>query len=503
MSASTSLSDPALQRLEEIARHVPFAILALILCNFLIRITISPNLEFDEAEFVGYADFSLGYPNSHPPLVNWLVGFFLHLTGNWVAAIALPKHFFLAATYLLAFDSARRLTGRHLPGALVVGSLALVPEIIFLSEYTRTHAIFVMCGAIATLHAVVLIEERPTVLRFIWLGLAMILGLMSKYNFIVFVLALGAAAAMTPSVRRAILDPRLLLSFGVVALPAVPHAVWALEHLDQTTERLAKLDRVDFKVPWLDLPGIGLDGLATVFTCLAALGGILVIVWWLARRIVKAASIPETASTGRVRAFVRFFGLVVLIGLGLMSFVVLAADMHNVRMRYLTPLLMAFPLWLVLALPIDGVALAARRFLVTASAVALVATIGWPLAAMSFATPFNFPFDDFARTIRPQISEPTAIWSRDRDVYANLVIRIPEARVWDIREPAARVLIVYSSERTDPDRLAMDLDPLYRAAGEAGTATFPSFGLTGRPERLWWRMYERCLGCGATTGESG
>jgi 4-amino-4-deoxy-L-arabinose transferase-like glycosyltransferase len=496
------ISDPTLQKLESIARYAPFAIVALILTNFLIRILISPNVEWDEAEFVGYADFSLGYPNSHPPLLNWLIAICLRLTGNWVVALAIPKHIFLAVTYLLFFDIGRRLTARALPGAIAAASLMLVPEVIFHSEYTRAHAVIVMGAAAITLHAIVLLVERQTVLRFVWLALGLGGGLLAKYNFGLFVAAVAVAVALVPTVRRAVVAPGLLLTILIVAAAVAPHAAWALRHLDLTTARLAKLKRREAEVSWIDVPGIGLDGLLTIVTCVIALGGILVVIWWLARRLVRQAEARPAPQPETVAALARFFLLVPLTGLAMMAVFVLAADVHNVRIRYLTPFLLSFPLWLLLARPIDHVAIAARRYLLTAGVVAIAVTIGWPIAAMGLSTPFNFPYRNFAERIRPGIVAPTAIWSRDRDIYANLVIRIPQATVWDVREPAERVLIVYSGTRNDPDRLAAALDPLYRPAGEVGTATFPTFGLVRRPETLLWRIYERCRDCGAGAGES-
>src|SRR5262245_17715652 len=58
------------RRLEEIADWTPLFILVYFVAQFIIRISLSANLETDEAQFVGQTYLALGYNNSHPPLYN-------------------------------------------------------------------------------------------------------------------------------------------------------------------------------------------------------------------------------------------------------------------------------------------------------------------------------------------------------------------------------------------------------------------------------------------------
>ena len=213
------------------AAWTPWLIIAFVCTNLAIWLLISSNLEWDESEFVGRVGFSLGYLGSHPPLYNWIVGVFYALTESWSAAVAVPKDMLLAGTYLLAFDLVRRLTGRSLPGAMAAASLILVPEIVFFSEYTRTFSVLALFASAACLHAIVMVVKYPSMLRFVWLGLALGIGFLAKYNFIVLVVALVVAGMTIPIIRRAVFVPKLFLSVGIVAVMVVP---WGAARIIET-----------------------------------------------------------------------------------------------------------------------------------------------------------------------------------------------------------------------------------------------------------------------------
>lgn len=467
-------------------------IVAFIGTNLAIRLLISSNLEWDESEFVDRIGFAFGYPGSHPPLYNWMVAIFYAITNHWAAAVAIPKHLLLAGTYLLVFDLLRRLTGRNLPGALAAASLALVPEIVYFSEYSRIFSVLALFASAASLHAIVMIVRQPNLLPFAWLGMAMGIGFLAKYNFIVLVAALAIAILATPKIRRIIFTRKLFLSVAVVIAMVAPHAVWALANMDLVTERMEKLARVPAGLAWLDLPGIGLDGFVTLGVSLVAWAGLLALVWWLACRIATQRSAERQTTDETGSAFIRIFGLTLAIGIAILAAIVLGADLHNVRMRYVTPVLVVFPIWLVLRWPIEASPVATKRYFATAAAVALFATSAWPIVAMALATPFNFPVRDMASAIEASVEPPFAILSKDREVSPNLVMWIDGAAVWDSRQPADRVLLVWNRPERGPRKLVDRLTPLYRPLGEIEAASFPSLGfLNGEARTLGWQLYER------------
>lgn len=337
--------------------RVVAAILAYVTLLLAVRLSISPFLEIDEAQFMAAVDLRWVYDNSHPPLMNWLVRGALELTGwDWPLALALVRALLLAATHLLVFDAARRLGGTA-AGILAVACAMLMPQISWMSAHTLAHSLLAMAASAGVVHAVVLVVTRGGVMPFVWLGVAAAVGIMGKYNVAVLLGAMAAAVASVPVVRaRFATLPALLAPLTFAAL-AGPGLVMAATEPAVTTERIAKLYR-EGPFAFLDVPVIGLDGLLSLaVAALASAGVVLALVILFGR-----APVGDDAMR---RVLWR------TLGWGLAGFAVLvaAADMSLVHERYLTPLLMVLPV--VASLHLAG--WQRRRLVVVAGVVAALA----------------------------------------------------------------------------------------------------------------------------------
>ena len=444
------------ERLERFARFTPFAILAYFVLQTVIRVTLSPNLEVDEAQFVGATHFALGYGNAHPPLYNWLVATFLWLTGgNWPLAVAILKNTLLATAYLLAFDLGRRATGKALTGALCAASFLLLPQIVWHAQITHAHTVLLLTAVVATCHALTVIIRGGGMGAFLWLGGAIAVGALAKYNMLIFVAAVFMAVAVTPEIRRRVLRPQLGGSAALFAVLFGPHAVWALGNIEASTNRLSKLQVTDDIWSRFDVPFLGLDGLLSMAEMTLAWAASLVIVWfaihWLER---KHAPLTENADLARA-AVARFFGRVTLIGMALFAAGVLAGDVSLVRERYLTPILMSLPFWLVLARPIESHGRFAARFLGTAAIVALLVTIAWPMTAIIGPHRFALPYQAIAEDFVSITPENTAILTHRQVHAANLVLNMPETYVWteENKEPENVLAVWRADDAAPPDFL--------------------------------------------------
>jgi 4-amino-4-deoxy-L-arabinose transferase-like glycosyltransferase len=67
---------------------------------------------------------------------------------------------------------------------------------------------------------------RPTAARAFVLGFIIGVDLMAKWSFLLVVLSLGVALAVTRETRRIYCEPRTLLVLAGVALPILPFALW-------------------------------------------------------------------------------------------------------------------------------------------------------------------------------------------------------------------------------------------------------------------------------------
>jgi 4-amino-4-deoxy-L-arabinose transferase-like glycosyltransferase len=482
------------RQLDDVARWTPYIILGYFALQFAIRAGLSGNLETDEAQFVGKTYLALGYGNSHPPLYNWLVAGALTLTGgHWPAAMALLKNLLLAGTYLLAFDTGRRVTGRALTGAIVAASFMLLPQIVWKSQVTLAHSVLVMFAVVATLHAVACIVDRADLRSFLWLGLAAVIGVLAKYNYLLTLVAVLAAGYTIPDIRRRLFVPKLGASLALIALLIAPHAVWALQNLQATTGRMAKLERDSGALGALDLPGIGIDGLLDYIVAGAAWVAPLLLVWLLIRYFAPAKDgIAPTEDDARRHSFTLFFGRTTLIGVAAFALIILAGDLHSVSERYLTPLLMPLPFWLALAFPLEARLRGPVHFLRVAGTVALLMVVAWPAWMIFGREQFAYPYAAVAASLRDAVAGPFTVLGPQEKYAANIAIRLDRASTWEEGSDARQVVLLWDAKygRT-PGGLASRLGSGFEPRGAVMAMDYPYDNLSGQKARLYAQLYAR------------
>ncbi len=410
MSDRTPASAAALDRS---APRVPWLILGYVAALAALRLALSPYLELDEAHFVGRVDLRLVYGDSHPPLYNWLTRAALELTGwRWPLAGALVKYGLLAAYHLLIWDAARRLGGRR-AALYATAAAAFLPQVVWMAAVTLTHSVLVMAAAAATVHAAVLVDRTRRPGAWVWLGLAMAAGVLAKFNFLLFLLPFLLALRYTPATAHVIRDRRFRLSLLAVAVPVLPVLAAVLADLAANTGRFEKLYAARGATRGIDIPLIGLDGFLSLIQTGLAWAGPALLIWLIARR--RAAATP-----GAPAPMIFAIGAAMLAALGLFALIVLAADVTQVRERYVTPILAVLPVWLATALP-----LRARWVPALAAAAYLAAPVGFAAMVSFSGHRLAFPYATLAAEIRAGFdTDGAAIMGvREADV-ANLALQL-------------------------------------------------------------------------------
>lgn len=316
------------------------------------RVAISPGVKWDESEQILWAQqFALGY-GPQPPLYTWMQWAVCQLLGPSVLALALVKQVLIALSYVLAWHAARTLLDP--PGAWhVAGALVLMLPFGWHALRDQTHSVLVTAMGFGAWSAVLRQIRAPQPGNFLWLGLFCGLGLLTKYNFALFIAALLLAALTVPQARRAVLAPGWWWAPLVGLLIFAPHGYWLLSHWHQATaETLQKMD-ISAQRTWLQ--GLGSLALAVLST----LGlWLLVLLLSYRRRLWRAnpgrpPTSPPGHSTPAWRAWAwpllgRYLLIVCLALLGM----VLAGGVSHFKQRWVLPLLSITPLALYVWRPV-------------------------------------------------------------------------------------------------------------------------------------------------------
>lgn len=304
-----------------------------------IRATGAAALEPDESELVILSQWWLpGYTNQ-PPLYVWLQAAAFGVLGLNLAALSILKNALLFLAYLFSFLAARRLCPDARRAMLATLSLVLIGQVAWEAQRDLSHSVIVVTVAAASLYTLLRWLDRPSIGGYLLLGLLFGLGVLSKYNYLLFASAACLALLSTTRGRRLLFDWRIALSLLAAAVVVSPHVFWLLSDRGMATGAGA-LQKLDFGAGAWPFSGLGSLAVA-VLDFLAP--------WWLVMLLVfrldfvRALGGPSSLDSGfPLRRYLLFlFALLLLLALlGAAQF----------KARWMLPLLLVMPLYVFAAL---------------------------------------------------------------------------------------------------------------------------------------------------------
>lgn len=447
---------------------------------------VSRTADLDQAEqlILGQA-WQWGY-SSQPPLYTWLVNGLFAFTGPHLAALLLLKVALLSllAGALLGVGRAFAFSRQQQTVALL--GLLFIPQFAWEAQRDLTHSVLATALAAATLWQFVRVQRRPLLAQYALLGLLMGAGLLSKYNYAIFLVALLVAAAVTPGYRRVVTNPRLLLALALALALLAPHAWWALHHAAVAGSSMHKLQAHG----GLHLLGAG--------KALLAAAAFLTPLWLVAWPLLARRPEPRPAAQADDRHFLERLTLVTLAAVLLFT---LATGTQEVKDRWYQCLLFYVPLLLACHLRTNPTVWL-RRFVVLALLTALGLSLGL-CGRTLLAGPLhhvvrpNLPYPDLCRRIAATLPAPppTTILAPSklsggnaRPFFPAAQILIPEYPAPPLRPPA-RLLILRETLAADDDGFAAWVREHYQL--DVTTLTFrreelPDYYAPGHTTVLYW-----------------
>ena len=167
-----------------------------------------------------------GYQLRNPPLYEWLLWGVQQAVGPGPLSYLILRYSLIATTGILFTLAVQRTVAS---ACLAAGfSLSLVLFFWFGWEIHQSvsHTLALLAAVLALFIAALAFAERRTAARAFLLGLIIGLGLMAKWSFLLVLLSLAAALAITPETRRMYREPRTLLVLAGAALPILPFGLW-------------------------------------------------------------------------------------------------------------------------------------------------------------------------------------------------------------------------------------------------------------------------------------
>ena len=406
---------------------IMFLIAGYFLAAIVVRIIRSPALEVDETQAALSQFLFWGY-GSQPPLYHWLQYGLSELFGMSIATLSLLKNGLLFLCCLFFWLTARVLMeDRPSSGLATLGVLTL-PPIFLMAQRDLSHTILALFTVSLFLYAFFSTLKRPSLAGYILAGVAVGLGALSKYNFVIVPLAAIIAVLLEKDLRARVLDWRMVLAVAVAVVIVLPHGLWMLHNAGIATgQTIGEMTEGHDGVSVGGFSG-ALELFVAAIRGSAITAAVFAALFYRDIKRILAASDKWTRVTGRM----------MLICLVLVLVIIFALGVTNIRQKWLVVYLILLPLYLSLKIRAAGVDAGPK--LPAMLAVASTLTIGVLVILLSrgLAAPYfgryaliHIPYDNFAEVVRRGgFQEPRYIIAPSVLVGGNLKIQFPYATVF-------------------------------------------------------------------------
>jgi 4-amino-4-deoxy-L-arabinose transferase-like glycosyltransferase len=339
----TGIAAPAADRSRWAWALGPRGTLALLLAwaalHAVLRLALSSALTADDArEAVLAQSLQWGYQARQPPLYNWLVWGAFRLLGPGLLALTLLKYTVLVLAFWLVYLTARRILADPRLATLGAFSFLLIAPITWTIHEALTHSVTVLAACAGTAYALVRLGDGPSPRTYAGLGLAVGLGLLSKFTYVLFLVALALAALTVDRYRARLRHPAVLLTGLVATVLVLPFVLWLVGEGHDLGRLYAHEVRIEAGDAWAAEAGMGLVYIIRIAAYyLAPLG------------VVLAACFPAVyrglPPGARGHAGGRLLGWLLAWVLTLLTVGALAGGLSFLKFRWLIPGFFLAPLY--------------------------------------------------------------------------------------------------------------------------------------------------------------
>lgn len=495
-------------------RNVALLIAGYLLVHMGVRLWMGPTLGLDDAEQALFAQqWLLNYRFRAPPLFTWALVAAGDVIGTGVLAISLIRYALLAILFGSIYLTARRLIRDERLAALATYSFTAIYVFGYYSHHDLTHTTALSAFLAASWYVFVRLCETPSARWYLALGLCFGLGMLGKWNFIMFALALPLTCLLYPAYRGLVLNWRIVLAALVTAAVVLPSALWALHVGPAAGDNVGSLlGREDGRFLRVLLAGT-LELATGVLLYPQAFLTIFLIAFgreaWQGLRMsnpVRPEPVPDS----------KFVGSTIAVAIALHWLLVPLVRATDFDERLLQPALLILPVYLFMLversgmMPLRAMARYAAVIGVLVAAV-LVVRVGLHAAGADYcrgACRALVPFPDLATGLRSAgFKGRGTILVSDFHVGGNLRVQFPDARVMEIGYPspvwpgpsrAGQCLAVWTGSGTTGERVRSLIDAYLvkelrvgaDAARRESTVAAAMRGSAKRMYQLSYALYE-------------
>ncbi|MEQ8747414.1 glycosyltransferase family 39 protein [Pyruvatibacter sp.] len=479
---------------------VAWGTLAYVVAHTLVRILFSDVIAVDWVGETVYAQtLDWGQTPKYPPLPAWVLWAVHQVTGPSVLSTLIVKYAVLWAAFVVYFLAARKVLANDGWAVLATLCVLLIFQVAWNAHEGVTHTIFLILAAPLTLLAVLRAADtgEHRWVAYVALGVAVAIGALSKQAYFAGLVALGLAMLLQPRFRAVVFDWRILIAGATCTMLAGPHYIWALSSgFDYGAAASATLGQPGVENVLAQVSAGLISSIQAPVLFLSPLLPVLLLTFprafgWGNLVHPGTHGVPGGDPVRLVRDTV-LFGIVVLI------VPVLVAGVAHYGERWMHPLMLLAPIYLVAMIRAMHPSPARLRLFVGIVFAVTALALGWRLAGFVNPSPLTcgkcrleVPYAALAKGVAEMGFAGGTILAGDEHIAGNMRTHFPDARV-----------VALNYDYYDPpenDALAGQCLVIWRPSAGQSTAVVPAAafsyaGLSRLPDAAQARAFRLAHG---------
>jgi len=393
--------------------------------HFLIRVLFDNALQIDDAEQIRLGQkLMLGYEIPQPPTYTWLSWIFFKIFGVNIFSLSLLKYTLIGLTFLYIKKISEKLFQNSEIKNLSILSFLLMPSFAWHMHQGFTHTILLSLAIMMSLYYLISVIHTQNYQNYIFLGMSIGIGLISKYSFIIFMIIFIGSLA-NKDYREGILNKKIFISFFLALIIALPHLIWLIENFDQVFIQINNKLNISSDNGFI----LKIESLVRLLTNMLAFITPLIFIFLLVLKIDALKNI-ENFYKPLFLNFYKFFLLVLVLLLFFFS-------MQSFKVRWLHPIMMIFPFLLLMLTDINHKNMQKLKkifyFSLTALTLLIVAVRLFQNTVapdFGYAGRLNTPiFGTLQKLDKSLSNKKFKIKTDDRFLGAHLLIKYPETPI--------------------------------------------------------------------------
>tara|TARA_R110000868_G_scaffold403147_3_gene680082 strand:+ start:9079 stop:10467 length:1389 start_codon:yes stop_codon:yes gene_type:complete len=218
-------------------------VLAIVCLIAIVAISLMKSaMELEDAEQTYFSQWlRLGY-DDQPPLFTWLQYVINAIIGITVVSFSLLRALIFATILIILYKFSETYLKNVSKANLVVFALALIPVFIDFTFRRLSHTTLLCFVVLITYYILQRLLAKQSICNYILLGVAVGLGILTKYNYVMVIGAIGLAVFIDKNIRGIILHKYIFISSLIVGVLITPHFYWLVSNQEFLSELRSSVD---------------------------------------------------------------------------------------------------------------------------------------------------------------------------------------------------------------------------------------------------------------------